>query len=109
METINYEDFAKLDIRIGTIMEAEIVPDANKLLKLKVSFGEEVRQIVSGIREYYPEPNELVGKQCPFLFNLAPRTIKGLESQGMILAVDEDPGFALLQSSVEVKTGAKVR
>jgi methionyl-tRNA synthetase len=109
MDTISYDEFSRLDIRVGTIVQAEIVPEADRLLKLNVSFGEEVRQIVSGIRDYFPEPEVLIGVQCPFLVNLAPRVIKGLESQGMILAVDENPGFALLQPSVEVQTGAKVR
>lgn len=87
MEQISYADFAKLEIKIGTILSVEIVPEADKLLRLMVDVAEEnPRQIVSGIREFFADPQSLVGRQCPFLTNLAPRTIRGLESQGMILA-----------------------
>ncbi|MCA9366511.1 hypothetical protein KC722_02940 [Candidatus Kaiserbacteria bacterium] len=106
---ISYDDFAKLDIRIGTITAASIVEDADKLLKLTVDLGEgEQRQIVSGIREFFSDPNELVGKQCPFLANLEPRTIRGLESQGMILAIGRGDTFALLEPSLPVLSGTKV-
>lgn len=117
---INYDDFAKLDIRIGTILSVEVVEDADKLLKLMVDVGEtktneagetEVapRQIVSGIREYFADPGELVGKQCPFLINLEPRVIRGLESQGMILAASDDSDFALLHPHTELTSGAKIK
>ncbi len=110
MDTISYEQFVALDIRIGTITAVEVVPDADKLLKLTVDIGEaEPRQIISGIRTFFAEPQELVGKQCPFLANLAPRTIKGLESQGMILAIGDDTQFALLHPATVVTTGSKVR
>ena len=84
---ITYDDFAKLDVRIGTIQSAEKMPNATKLLKLQVSFGEEKRQIFAGIAEFY-NAEELVGKQCPFLINLEPKKLKGEESQGMMLAID---------------------
>ncbi len=84
---ITYDDFAKLDVRIGTIQSAEKMPNATKLLKLQVSFGEEKRQILAGIAEFY-KTEELVGKQCPFLINLEPKKLKGEESQGMMLAID---------------------
>jgi methionyl-tRNA synthetase len=107
---ISYADFAKLQIKIGTIMTAEFVPDADKLLRLTVDVGEEApRQIVSGIRQWFPEPDVLVGKQCPFLVNLEPRIIRGLESQGMILAIGNDEEFSLLHPSVPVTTGVVVR
>ncbi len=107
---INYDDFAKLEIKIGTILSAEIVPEADKLLKLTVDVGEaEPRQIVSGIREYFSEPEVLVGKQCPFLTNLEPRTIRGLESQGMILAAGAEEVFALLYPSSSLPAGTKVK
>ena len=109
MTTINYDDFAKLEIKIGTIMEAEIVPEADRLLKLKVDVGEDnYRQIVSGIREFFPEPGELIGKQCPFLVNLESRTIKGLESQGMILAVGRGDVFSLLHPANKLESGTVV-
>jgi methionyl-tRNA synthetase len=107
--TINYDDFAKLEIKIGTILTAEIVPDADRLLKLDVDVGEEShRQIVSGIREFFPNPEELVGKQCPFLVNLETRTIKGLESQGMILAVGRGEVFSLLHPANKLESGTVV-
>jgi len=106
---INYNDFAKLDIRIGTITAVEIVENADKLLKLTVDLGEtSSRQIVSGIREYFSDPDFLVGKQCPFVANLEPRVIRGLESQGMIMAASTDDLFALLNPHVELPAGTKV-
>lgn len=90
-DIISYDDFARLDIRIGTITAVEVVEGADKLLKLTVDLGEEEpRQIVSGIREFFKDPQFLVGKQCPFVANLASRVIRGLESQGMILAASTD-------------------
>lgn len=110
MSKISYEDFAKLEIKIGTIVSAEVVPDADKLLKLTVDVGEETsRQIISGIREYFESPEELIGRQCPFLTNLESRTIRGLESQGMILAASDEEAFALLQPHVSLTAGTKVR
>lgn len=107
---ISYDDFAKLDIRIGTITAVEMVPDADKLLKLTVDIGEEQpRQIISGIRTFFEDPQVLVGKQCPFLANLEPRVIRGYESQGMILAVSNDETFALLHPSVEISSGARIK
>ena len=116
MDTISYDDFAKLDIRIGIIRAAEVVPDADRLLKLTVDVGETdeagesaTRQIVSGIREYFADPEELVGRQCPFIINLEPRTIRGLESQGMILAASSDDTFALLLPHNELPAGTKIK
>jgi len=114
---ISYEDFAKLDIRIGTIRTVEIVEGADKLLKLTVDIGEVdeagvplVRQIVSGIRTFFEDPQVLVGKQCPFLTNLEPRVIRGFESQGMILAASTaEGGFALLHPSSELPHGTKIK
>lgn len=86
------DDFAKIEIRVGTITHAEYIDGADKLLRLEVDFGEKdtegnakKRQILSGIRKWY-KPEDLIGKQCPFVTNLAPRTMKGLVSEGMILA-----------------------
>ncbi len=110
MSEISFDEFIKLDIRIGTIMSVEIVEDADKLLKLMVEVGEaEPRQIVSGIREFFPDPQYLVGKQCPFVVNLAPRVIRGLESQGMILAANHEDTFALLNPHTPLPAGTKVK
>ncbi len=110
MEQITFDDFAKLEIKIGTITAAEVVPEADKLLKLTVDTGEETpRQIVSGIREFFPDPSVLIGQQCPFLTNLAPRTIRGLQSQGMILAIGTNDIFSLLSPTSPVPPGSTVR
>lgn len=107
---ITYEDFAKLEIKIGTIVSAEVVDGADKLLKLSVDFGEEApRQIVSGIREYFSDESVLVGKQCPFVTNLQPRMIRGLESQGMIMAGGMDNIFTLLHPSTVVPAGTLIQ
>lgn len=88
---IAFEDFTKLDLRTATILEAEKVPKANKLLKLKIDLGSEQRTVVSGIAEHY-KPEEVVGKQVTVLVNLAPRKIRGVESQGMILMSEDTEG-----------------
>lgn len=107
---ISIDDFKKVEIRIGEIKDATILEGADKLLKLRVSFGEEERQIVSGIRAYFPDPSVLVGKKVAFAANLEPRTIKGEESNGMILAAVDDAGtFSLLEGTREIAPGAKVR
>ncbi len=109
-DIISYDDFAKLDIAIGTIVAVEVVEGADKLLKLTVDVGEETpRQIISGIREYFADISVLVGKQCPFLINLEPRVIRGLESQGMILASSHEDIFALLLPHELLPAGTKVR
>lgn len=112
---INYEDFQKLDIRIATILEAEAVPDTTKLLKLKIDLGPssasgqaEQRTLVAGIGETY-KPEELIGKQIPILANLEPKTIKGIESNGMILAVDVEEKAILLNPDKLVPSGSKIR
>ncbi len=110
MNQITYEDFSKLHIGIGTILSVEIVEGADKLLKLAVDVGEETpRQILSGIRKYFEDPQSLVGKQFPFVLNLAPRVIRGFESQGMILAASHDESLALLAPTTAVPPGTKVR
>ncbi|SMC37549.1 methionine--tRNA ligase [Moheibacter sediminis] len=90
-ETINFEDFQKIDMRVGTILEAKKVEKADKLLELKVDTGIDVRTIVSGIAESFT-PEEIVGKQVTVLVNLAPRKIRGIESQGMLLLTDKEDG-----------------
>ena len=90
-ETISFDDFTKLDIRIGTILEAEKIPKTKKLLKLKVDIGIDVRTIVSGIAESF-SPEEVIGQKVAVLANLAPRKLRGVESQGMILMSDAPDG-----------------
>jgi len=90
-ETITFEDFAKVDLRIGTIIEAEKMPKANKLLVLKVDTGIDVRTIVSGIAEHFT-PEEVIGKRVTVLVNLAPRALRGVESEGMLLLTNTAEG-----------------
>ncbi len=90
-ELIQFEDFAKMDIRVGTIIEAEKMPKANKLLILKVDTGIDIRTIVSGIAESF-KPEDIVGKRVTVLVNLAPRNLRGVESQGMILMTTNAEG-----------------
>ena len=108
---INIEEFKKIDIAVGKILSAEKVPETDKLLKLSVDLGEAVpRQIVSGISLFFPDCAELVGKKCMFVANLEPRVIRGLESQGMILAVaTEDGKFSLLEPKAEIPAGTRAR
>ena len=91
------EDLNRIEVSVGTVKTAERVPDTDKLLRLTVDFGEaEPRQIVSGIAAYVAEPETLVGRQLAFVTNLEPRTIRGLESNGMLFAVGQDDTFAFL-------------
>lgn len=120
---INIEDFKKIDIVVGKILTVEKVPDTDKLLKLTVDLGpssaeamqgegrkNDIRQIVSGISLYFPDCNVLVGKKCMFVANLESRMIRGLESQGMILAVSTEEGrFSLLEPNDEIPVGARAR
>lgn len=101
MEPINIDGFAKVEIRIGEILSAEPIEGSEKLLKLKVSFGSEERQVLSGIAAYFPNPADLVGKKCPFVTNLKPRMMMGLESQAMIMATggDGETPFALFETT----------
>lgn len=110
MENASFSDFSKLDIRIGKILSAEKAEGADRLLKMQVDFETEKRQIVASIAEFYT-PEDVVGKECPFLFNLEPKSFRGHESQGMILAIDiegENPDCVLLHPNKEVKPGSKV-
>ena len=107
---ISFDDFKKLDIRIGTIQSAEPIPDTDRLLKLAVDLGEkDMRQIVSGIALFFPDPEELTGKQVAFAANIEPRTIRGHESNGMILAISKEDGtLALLIPEGDVSPGSAV-
>ena len=88
---ITYDDFSKIDIRVGTITAAEKVEKADKLLKLTVDMGFETRTIVSGIAEFF-KPDEIVGTQVSVIANLAPRKLRGIESKGMILMAEDEAG-----------------
>jgi methionyl-tRNA synthetase len=108
-DTITFEDFAKLDIRVGTILEAEKMPKANKLLVLKVDTGIDVRTIVSGIAESFT-PEEVIGKKVTVLVNLAPRALRGVESQGMILMTESPDGKLVFVNpdTTEIKNGLSI-
>ncbi len=95
---IPIDEFSKIEVKIGTVKSAERVPETDKLLRLLVDFNEETgpRQIISGIAAYTPEPQSLVGRQLAFVTNLEPRTIRGLESNGMLFAVGSGDSFAFL-------------
>lgn len=127
---ISYDNFAKLDIRIGTVVAAELVPDTNKLIKCSVDFGvkptagavgspnrppaadglgaHDIRTIVSGIAEW-KKPEELIGRQYSYVVNLEPRVIRGIESQGMILVAGGEDELALLIPEKDVAIGSRVR
>ena len=108
-ENIEFTDFEKLDIRVGTVLECTKVPKADKLLQFRIDDGLGGRTILSGIAQYY-QPEELVGKQVCFIANLAPRKIRGIESQGMILsALDTDGTLAVTTVQKPVKPGSEVK
>ncbi|MEZ4797966.1 MAG: methionine--tRNA ligase [Flavobacteriaceae bacterium] len=107
---IMWEDFSKLDIRVGTILEAEKMPKTKKLLVLKVDTGIDIRTIVSGIAESF-SPEEVIGKKVTVLVNLAPRALRGVESQGMILMTEDELGnlvFVNPDNHIKVKNGLKI-
>ena len=106
---ITIEDFQKLDIRIGTIIDAERLEESKKLVKLTVSFGDENRTILAGIGKVVEDVSTLKGKQSPFLFNLEPKELAGVTSEGMILAASNEESPVLLTPITEVKPGSKVR
>lgn len=108
MENISFNEFKKLELKIGKVIEAEKVEKSEKLLKLKVDFGEDKSQIISGIAKDY-SPEELLNKDFVFITNLEPRQIMGLESQGMILAADFQDQAILLTSTKNVDPGTSIR
>jgi len=110
-EYLSIDDFKKLKAQIGKVLVAEAVPDSDKLIRFELDFGDaQPRQILSAIREWYPEPEKLIGKQMLFVTNLAPRKIRGLESNGMLMAVDGlDGAPVFLVPDAEVQPGTTVR
>jgi methionyl-tRNA synthetase len=108
-EQITIDDFLKVKLRVARIVEAEPVEGADKLYKLQIVVGEEPRQLVAGIRKSYT-PEELIGRQIVVVANLKPSKLRGVESQGMLLAATDDEGNAiLLQPDRETPEGATVR
>lgn len=107
---ISIDDFHKIEIKIGEVISVEKVEGADKLIKCMVDFKEEApRQILSGIAEKIEDIQSLVGRKFPYVTNLAPRTIRGLESNGMILAVsDEEGNFSLIEPTSKILSGSKV-
>lgn len=117
---ISYDDFKKVEVRIGKILSVEDVPETDKLLKLSVDFGpafvedsseameekRDVRQIVSGIKHKVEDPQTLVGMSTTFVTNLEPRTIKGLESNGMLFAIGGEQDFSFLVTQNDVPPGS---
>jgi methionyl-tRNA synthetase len=106
---IGYEDFAKLDIRTGTIIAAEKVAKTKKLLKLTINTGIDLRTVVSGIAEQY-EPEQIIGRRVSILVNLAPKNLKGIESQGMILMAENHEGkLVFVVPADDIADGAEIR
>jgi len=106
-DVIEYDDFARMDLRVVTVLTAEKVAKSKKLLRLEVQCGTEQRQVVAGIALHY-SPEELVGRKVIMLMNLAPRKLMGLESQGMILAAEDDNGLSVLQPQRDKADGSTV-
>ncbi len=105
---ITFDEFLKLDFRVGKVLEVIPVPNSKKLMRIMVDFGTEKRQAVAGLLQYY-KPEDLVGKKCVFLLNLKKRVMAGFESQCMILAAEDEKGVvSVLQPEKDVTEGSKV-
>ena len=107
-KTISIEDFKKLDLRVGKVLSAEDVPGADKLLKITVDFNIEKRTLVAGIKQHYT-PEELINKNIVVVFNLEPATIRGIPSQGMLLAASDSKKVVLLTTEKDIDAGSKIR
>ena len=103
--SISYEEFKKCEMKMGTILVAETIEGSEKLLRLEVDFGDFQRQILSGIAKFY-KPEDLIGKQLPFILNLEPRKMMGFESQGMLIATNDKNAAVLLLPERSVPLGA---
>jgi len=109
-ENVAFEDFMKMDIRVGTVLDCQKVPKADKLLQFRIADGLEERTILSGIAQHYPNPEELIGTQVCFIANFEPRKLRGLMSEGMILsAEDADGKLVLIQPKIHVTNGVEVK
>lgn len=104
---VDIADFKKLEIKIGKVKDAQAVPETDKLIQLTIDFGSETRTVLTAIREFF-QPEYFIGKEIPVLVNLEPKTFKGVESQGMILAVDDNGTPVLLHPEKEVPAGSLV-
>ena len=104
---INFEEFQKIDLKIGKILEAEKVENSEKLLRLKVDLGEEQRQIIAGIGKVY-QPQDLINQEIVVVVNLEPKTLMGFKSQGMLLAADNNGEPILIKPEKEVLPGTKI-
>jgi len=104
---INFEEFQKIDLKVGKIVKAERVEGSEKLLKLEVDLGEEKRQLVAGIAKFY-QPKDLISREIVIVVNLEPRALMGIKSQGMLLAADNKGKPILLKPDKEVPPGTKI-
>jgi methionyl-tRNA synthetase len=104
---ITIDDFKKIELKVAKVLEAERVEGSEKLIKLQLEIGDEKRQILGGIGKYY-EPEQLVGRQIIVVYNLEPRQMMGLESNGMLLAASDDSGISLLMPDREISSGSRI-
>ena len=104
---ITIDDFKKIELRVAKVLEAERVEGSDKLIKMQLSLGEEKRQVIGGISRHY-EPEQLIGRQIIIVANLEPRSLMGLESQGMLLAASDENGIALLIPDKEITDGSRI-
>jgi len=107
MERISFDEFKKVNLKVATVLEAEAIEKSKNLIKLKIDLGEEKRQILAGIKQYY-KPEDLVGRQIIVVVNLAPATLMGEKSDGMLLAADIDGEPILLDVDKEVPPGTGI-
>ena len=106
---VTFDEFQKLDLRIGKIIEANQIPGSRNLIRIMADFGTEKRQAVAGLVQWY-KPEELVGKKCVFLLNLQKRVMMGVESQCMILAAEDETGnVVVLQPDKDIAEGSRIR
>lgn len=105
---ISFEEFQKLDLRIGKILEANQIPGSRNLIKMAVDFGTEKRQAVAGLLQWY-KPQDLVGKECAFILNLQRRKLMGVESQCMVFAAEDDKSnVVVLQPEKDIAEGSRI-
>ena len=105
---ISFKEFQKLDMRIGKVLEADQIPNSKSLIRMVVDFGEERRQAVAGLLQWY-KPQDLIGKKCVFILNLKKRKLMGVESQCMVLAAEDDEGNAtVLLPEKDIVEGSKI-
>jgi methionine--tRNA ligase beta chain len=107
METINFEDFTKIDLRVAKVIEATRVEGSSKIIKLVIDLGSEKRQVLAGVGEYY-SPEELIDKKVVVVVNLLPRKIMGFDSEAMVLAVKDSKDLSLLNIDKEIELGSRV-